>query len=69
MILSGRVDTTGRTSEAVHPVAVPAYQYTNITFSSSTAIAGSRIGTAGYILPSRINITMISNTNPIPPLG
>jgi hypothetical protein len=33
------------------------------------AMSGNRIGMAGYILPSRSSITIINNTNPIPPLG
>lgn len=33
------------------------------------AISASKIGLTGYILPSRSNITIITNTKPIPPLG
>ncbi len=33
------------------------------------AISASKIGSTGYILPSRSNITIINNTSPIPPLG
>jgi len=30
---------------------------------------GSKIGSAGYIFPSRSNIAIINNTVPTPPLG
>jgi hypothetical protein len=33
------------------------------------AISSGKIGSTGYILPSTSNITIINNTNPIPPLG
>jgi hypothetical protein len=33
------------------------------------AFFGGKIGSAGYSLPSTSNITIINNTNPIPPLG
>jgi hypothetical protein len=66
-----------------HPVAaahcrIRAMSDRDATFQASVdqfqgfivrAMSGSRIGLAGYILPSRSNITIINNTNPMPPLG